>query len=52
MIWNLVNTVTNGSKTFGRIKDVAVLTGDPINEGFFIRKCMAVLPAANITWPQ
>ena len=31
---------------------LAVLTGDPINEGFFIRKLMAVLPAAKITWPQ
>ena len=35
---NPVNTVTNGPKK------LAVLTGDRINEVFFPRKCMTVLP--------
>ena len=37
--WNPVNTVTD------RPKQLAVLRGDCINEGFFFtRRCMAVLP--------
>ena len=27
-------------------KNLAVLTGDHINEGFFTRKCMAILPCS------
>jgi len=33
LLWNLVNTVTNGPKKFGRINGVAVLT-----KGFFYKK--------------
>ena len=40
-VWNPVNTVTNGSK------NLAVLTGHRINEGFFYKKlCMALLPGS------
>ena len=37
-----VNTVTN----------LAVLTSDRINEGFFLtRNCMAILPGSQKKWP-
>ena len=43
--WNPVNTVTNGPK------ELAVLTSDRINDGFFTRKCMDVLPGDQKQWP-
>jgi len=32
-------------------ENLAVLTGDRINEGFYTRKCMAVLPGGQKKWP-
>ena len=32
-------------------ENFAVLTGDHINDGFYTRKCMAVLPGGQKKWP-
>ena len=40
--WNPVNTVINGPRKFGGNNEVTVL----LNEGFFTRKGMVVLPVS------